>query len=187
MNNRITRLLRSRGVWLVSLIVVAGALFLWWVRSNGGPEALREAYGYWIGVALIPVLSVLAVSPFPSEFVIMGLSAVYGFWLGAAFSWVGLYGAAFVQYFVARRTARDFDFESARARLPQWLQRFPAHHPAFLICARWIPWGPHLVNTAAGVYEVPLKRHAWCAAISCVPYAIVFAAIGASLLTFNRP
>jgi len=167
---------------LILLIVLMGIGLLWFISSKEQVVALREAYGYWIGAALVPVLTVMAVSPVPSEFVIIGLGAIYEFWIGTAFAWVGLYGAAFMQYFVARRTARDFDFETAKKRMPRWLQRFPARHPAFLICARWMPFGPHLVNTAAGVYEVPLRRHAWCAAISCVPYAMLFAAMGANLV-----
>ena len=77
--------------------------------------------------------------------------------------------------------ARDFDFEHARTRLPSWLNQFPVEHPAFLIVARWLPWGPHLVNSAAGVYGVPLARHGWCAAVGIVPQALFISAVGHGL------
>jgi uncharacterized membrane protein YdjX (TVP38/TMEM64 family) len=177
------RALRSRGVWMIVLIAVLGGVLLYWFQASGGAEALRGRFGLWVGVLLIPVMAVVAVSPFPSEFGAMAFGAMYGFWIGSALSWTGWMCAAFLQYFVARRTARDFDFEHAKQRLPRFLRSFPAHHPAFLICARWVPWGPHLVNTAAGVYEVSPVRHGWCAAISLIPYSLFMTAIGAGLIS----
>jgi len=166
---------------MIVLMLVGGALLVAGVKKLGGPVALRELLGPMAPLVLIPIHAVVATSPFPSEVLAVGYTAMYGFWLGAALGWVGWFCGAFVQYFVARRTAQDFDFDQARSRLPQWLAQFPVDHPAFLICARWLPWGPHLVNTAAGVYGVPLFRHGWCAAISIVPHTLVVAGIGAGL------
>jgi uncharacterized membrane protein YdjX (TVP38/TMEM64 family) len=175
------RILRSRGIRLIVSLFVAGALIVVGINRLGGPAALRHMLGPLAPLVLIPIHAVVAVSPFPSEVLAVGFTAMYGFWLGAALGWVGWFVAAFLQYFVARRTALDFDFEHARSRLPRWLAQFPVEHPVFLICARWLPWGPHLVNTAAGVYGVPLFRHGWCAAISIIPHTLFVAAIGAGV------
>jgi len=37
------------------------------------------------------------------------------------------------------------------------------------------------VNSAAGAYEVPLGRHAWCAAISIVPPALIVSGLANGL------
>ncbi len=178
------RLAASEGVRLIVALLIAGGLIVAGINRLGGPVALRDMMGPFAPFVLVPIHAVVAVSPFPSEVLAVGFTAMYGFWLGAALGWVGWFCGAFLQYFVARRTARDFDFEHARSRLPRWLAQFPVEHPAFLICARWLPWGPHLVNTAAGVYGVPLVRHGWCAAISIIPHTLVVAAIGAGLFGF---
>lgn len=177
----VARVVSSRGVRLIATFLVAGWLLVVGVNRLGGPVALRDMLGPGAPLFLIPVHAVVAVSPFPSEVLAVGFTPMYGFWRGAALGWTGWFLAAFLQYYVARLTARDFDFEHARARLPRWLAAFPVDHPAFLIMARWLPWGPHLVNTAAGVYAVPLARHAWCAALGIVPHALFVSAIGAGI------
>lgn len=175
------RAVRSKGVRLIFLLLVLGVLFVYLLKSLGGPEAIRDRLGYSAVALIVPVQAVVAVSPFPSEIVVIGTTAIYGFWFGAVIAWLGWFFAAFLQYFVARHTARDFDFERVRSRLPNWIDRFPVEHPAFLILARLVPWGPHLVNSAAGVYGISLIRHGWCAAISIVPQALFFSAVGNGL------
>jgi uncharacterized membrane protein YdjX (TVP38/TMEM64 family) len=177
----ISRLAASRGVRLIVTFLLAGWLLVWGVDRLGGPVAVRDLLGPSAPLFLIPIHAVVAVSPFPSEVLAVGFTPMYGFWGGAALGWTGWFVAAFLQYYVARRTARDFDFEHARSRLPRWLAALPADHPAFLIIARWLPWGPHLVNSAAGVYGVPLSRHAWCAALSIIPHALFVSAVGEGL------
>ncbi len=175
------RAARSRGLRWILLLVALGGIFVVWLDSVGGPEALRARLGYSAVAVLVSLQAVIAVTPFPSEVVAIASTAIYGFWPGAVLAWFGWFAAAFLQYFVARRLARDFDFEQARARLPSWINQFPVAHPAFLILARWVPWGPHLVNSAAGVYGVPLARHGWCAAVGIVPQALFISAVGHGL------
>jgi uncharacterized membrane protein YdjX (TVP38/TMEM64 family) len=164
--------LASPGVWLIAAVLVFAWLFYEWVESIGGPGVLRTRYGLWAMLVLVPVQALVAVSPFPSEVLVVANSLVYGFWVGSAMAWVGWMLAAYLQYFLARRTAHDLDIDVVRARLPRWLSRFPVHHPMFLIFGRWLPWGPHLVNTAAGVFGVSLWRHGWCAGLATIPHAL---------------
>jgi len=174
--------LRSRGVQLVLVIVVLGIAFATWLDFKGGPDALLDQMGPAAPAILVSAIAVVSATPLPSELIAIPMTGIYGFWPGAIMIWVAWFIAAYLQYFVARRTARDFDFDRAHARLPHWLRRFPVSHPAFLICARWFPWGPHLVNTAAGVFGVALVRHGWCAAVSIVPQALFFSAVGNALV-----
>jgi len=169
---------------MILICVALGGLFFVWLKAVGGPEYLREHYGFEMAVAIVPIIAVVAVSPFPSELVAIATGSVFGFWLGSLLNWMGWMMAAFLQYGLARRTAKDFDFDAARARLPRWLRDLPAHHPLFLIPARWFPWGPHLVNTAAGVYSVSLIRHGWCAAISIVPQALFISAVANGIVSW---
>ena len=116
-------------------------------------------------------------SPVPSQVAAAPLVLLFGFWAGALLIWLGWWTAAGAQFYLARRTAVELDFEGLRARLPGWLRELPAGHPAFLVLVRWIPGGSHVVNTAAGAYGVPLRRHLSFAALSIVPRALFFAGI----------
>lgn len=175
------RAFHSRGLLGIALLILVGGLLAWWMRSLGGIEALRDRLGPATAIAIVPIQALIAVSPFPSEVVALGTSALYGFWGGALLAWCAWFTAAFIQYYAVRRAARDFDFEHARRRLPRRLRELPVSHPAFLILARWFLYGPHIVNSAAGAYEVPLGRHAWCAAISIVPPALIISGLANGL------
>jgi uncharacterized membrane protein YdjX (TVP38/TMEM64 family) len=177
------RVVASRAVHVIVLIVVLGGVLASWLSSVGGVAGLRQRFGLAAAAVIIPVHAVIAISPFPSEVVAFGISAIYGFWTGALLSWAGWMVAAVSHYALVRRAAVELDLDSVLTRLPRWLRRFPVHHPAFLIFGRWVPYGPQMVCTVAGAFRVPFWRFAWCAAVSIVPVALFFAALATGLVT----
>jgi uncharacterized membrane protein YdjX (TVP38/TMEM64 family) len=130
---------------------------------------------------LIPLQALAAFTPLFGEMIGVASAGLYGFWLGTAMSCAAWMLTALVQYGIARRTARDFDFDASLARLPAWLRRFPVDHPMFLIGVR-LPLGGPIVNAAAGIFGVSLWRHTWCAAVGILPRAMFFAGLGIGLL-----
>ena len=137
---------------------------------------------------LLPLQTLLALSPIPSQIAAVPLVLMFGFPLGAALVWLGWLATAAVQFELFRRAAVELDFQARRARLPRWLRDLPAGHPAFLLCVRWIPGGSHVVNGAAAAYGVPLARHLGWAALSILPRALFFAALvhGVAWTLFTR-
>ncbi len=178
------RIVTSRGVQLIAATVLLGGLLVMWIDAMGGVEGVRDRFGWYTAVILVPVQALVAVSPIPSEVVALPSSAIHGFTLGAILNWIAWMLAAMLQYALARRTAQDFDFDGALDRLPGWLRRYPVDHPAFLIGVRQLPWGAHVTNSAAGAFRVSLWRHIWCAAIGIVPGALLISALGNELLRF---
>ena len=176
------RLAGSPGVQLLLAMVLLGGALVSWIESVGGVTALRDRFGLFTAVIVIPVHAIVAISPFPSEVIAFGNGALYGVWKGALLSWLGWMLAAVTNYGLVRRAAADVNLEPAFARLPRWLRRFPVHHPIFLIAGRWIPYGPQLISTAAGAFRVPLWRFSWCTGVSIVPVALFFAALASGLL-----
>lgn len=177
-----SRALRSWGLLGIVAVVAAGGLLALWMRSFGGAELMRDQLGPLAALFIVPVQALVAVSPFPSEVIALVTCTFYGFWGGALLAWCAWFLAAFLQYELVRRTARDFDFERTRRRFPKRLRDLPVSHPAFLILGRWLPYGPHVVNSAAGAYGVSLRRHAWCAAVSIVPPALVISGVANGLI-----
>ena len=181
-DTRSRALLRSPLVQ-IALVIVAVSLLGWlvwsWMTTHGGLEEVARRYGLIAALLLVPLQTLisLSLSPIPSDVVVFATSLVYGFWLGALFGWLGWMAGAIIQYAVVRRIAQDVDVESLRQRFPEWLRRVPVDHPLFLICGRWLPLGPHVVNTTAGVLRVPLLRFLWCAAVGIAPVAVLVAAL----------
>jgi uncharacterized membrane protein YdjX (TVP38/TMEM64 family) len=171
------RIISSRGIQLSLAVVVVAALLAFWLAGDGVADRIAEQLGWPGAVALVVAQALIAVSPFPSQIVAVPVGVTYGFWIGAALIWTGWMLAAVLQYGLSRRTADDIDLTSLLERTPEWLRRFPAGHPFFLIIARQLPIGPHIVNISAGVLHVPLWRHLWCAAIAVVPEAVFISGI----------
>lgn len=174
------RLFRSPGLRMIAGAVVIGWISLAWLDYVGGPEALRERFGLGAAAVLVPLEAFASLSIFPGEFIAVALGMLYGFWLGSFFIWLGWMLTAYMQYFMVRRVAEDFASEFER--LPAWIQRFPVGHPVFLIVGRWVPFGGHLVNPAAGAFKVPLWRYTWCSAIGIGAGSFLFGAAGSGLV-----
>ena len=90
--------------------------------------------------------------------------------------------AAITEYSLYRRIAHDAGPIAGLGRLPAWLRRLPVHHPAFLIGARFLPFGNQLVNTTAGLARVPFLRFLWPTALALIPIAALISALSVGLV-----
>lgn len=146
---------------------------------------LADEYGWRATLILLPLQTLisLSLSPFPSDFVGFALALMHGFWGGTALIWLGWMLAAWIQYSLAKRAKAAGPIAGLTSRLPQWLQRLDIAHPAFQICGRWFPMGPHIVNTAAGVRGIPAGRFLLFAAIGILPVALIIAGLANGLFS----
>ncbi|MCM2374373.1 TVP38/TMEM64 family protein [Aporhodopirellula aestuarii] len=183
----VKRTITSPTVYVIVLLVVLSVWLLNWMTAMGGPAAVREAYGMRAPLVTIPVHIVVAITPFPSDFISIANGAVYGFYAGAALSWFAWWIAAILEFGLGYRARKDFDLELAIKNAPSWVRRVPVNHPVFLIGARQIPWlGGHLTAFVPGAAGVHLSRFVWCSAIAVIPGSIVMAAIGAGLVGLSQ-
>lgn len=176
---------------LLALLAISFLAWIAWVLLDI-PTVLawaRSLHGPIPALVLIPLQTAISLSfsPIPSDVVGIALCAVYGFTRGAFCIWIAWMLGAWIEYALVRRIASRVDEEAARAKLPEWLQNLPVDHPAFLVCGRWFPLGPHLVNSAAGAAGVSIWRYAWTAATGIAVSAIVVAAIATGLLAAGTP
>ena len=176
------RVLGSRALHLIVLIFGGGWLILAALEAAGGPDAIRERHGLMAVAFLIPAQIAAALTPVPSELIAIPTAAIYEFWLGALVIWFGWVAATPFRYLVVRHLARDLNLEGGREKLPRWLQRFPVESPVYLVCARWLPYGPHLVDYTAGAAGVRLRTLLWSAAIATIAPALLFSALANELL-----
>lgn len=169
------RLLRSRGLWMIVTVAGFGWLVVEGLDRMGGPAEIRATYGWRLAGPAVIAQALVSVSPLPGEAIAFTSSAVHGFWLGAGLNWLGWMLAAFLECGLVRWTARDVAF--SEEKLPRWLRRFPVDHPVFLIVARFLPLGSHLVNGIAGLRGVAIWRFTWTSAIALIPGALLISAI----------
>lgn len=183
-----------------ALLALLGISLLAWVAWAllDIPAALRWAQGLHgpiPGMLLVPLQTAISLSfsPIPSDVVGIALCVVYGFARGSFLVWLAWMLGAWIEYGLVRRMARQISQEeareeaAARRKLPSWLQRLPVDHPGFLICCRWFPLGPHLVNSAAGAAHVPLLRFSWTAAVGIAPVALLIGAVATGLVAASGP
>ena len=156
-------------------------LLVFRLAGDGEADRITQQLGGPGAAVLVVAQALIAVSPFPSQIVAVPLAVMYGFWRGVALIWTGWMLAAALQYWLSRRTADDIDLNSWLERTPRWIRRFPAGHPLFLILARQLPIGPHIVNITAGALHVPLWRHLWCAAIAVIPEAVIISGVSVGI------
>ncbi len=157
----------------------------------GAPESLvtfHQRYGLAATFVLVPLQTLvsLSLSPVPSDVVGFALALIHGFWMGAFLIWVAWMAGALIQFSLARRAVDEARLAKLLERAPAWIKRFDARHPVFLICGRWLPLGPHLVNTAAGIKKVPLPLFLVTATLGIAPVALLIAALASGLIDAAR-
>ncbi len=159
------------------------------VAALGGLDdlaALRDRHGAVAGLALVPLQTLMSVSfsPIPSDVVALAIASLCGFRVGSVLIWIGWMAGAIVQYELARHAGGDGTAARLRARLPRRLQALDPGHPLFLICARWLPLGPHIVGTVAGALGVPRGRYLGAATLATLPVSLLVAAMGAGMASW---
>lgn len=174
---------RLRFIIMAAMVVVGGYFVARWVESIGGPAKFRSEFGLLAPAITLPLHAIVSISPFPSDVLCVANGALYGFWLGAALSWLGWWVAGLAEYGFGYQARRDFNLAARWERLPRWLRKFPVGHPVFLIGVRQVPGiGGHMATLLPGAAGVPFLRHVWCSAIAIVPGALLMSAIGVGLL-----
>ena len=165
------------------VLTLLGALLIDWIDNMGGPVAFRMKFGLFAPVLTVTLHIILALTPFPSDAVSISNGAMYGFRLGVGLSWFGWWLAALAEFALGRRAGIDFCLDTALAKTPGWVQRFPISHPAYLILSRQIPWlGGHISTFVPGAAGVSWRRYAWCSAIAIIPGALIMTGIGVGIM-----
>ncbi len=176
------RVLGSRALQMLAVVIGGGYLILAGLDAAGGPEAIRERHGLMAVAFLLPAQIAAAITPVPSELIALPMAAIYEFWLGALVIWFGWVAATPIRYLIVFHMKDDFDLEGGRERLPNWMKRFPVDHPAYLVFGRWLPYGPHLVDYTAGAAGVRLRTLMWSSAVAMILPALAFSALANEML-----
>ena len=175
----------SPTVGVILVVLILAAWLSHWLASND-VRSFRDSLGPSAFAVTLPIHVILALTPFPADFVAIANGAMFGLLVGTPLSCLGWWIAALLQFGLGRRARRDFSLERRTANMPEWLKRLPLDHPLYLICVRQVPWlGMHLGSFVPGAAGVKFTRFLWCSAIGVIPGSLLMTAIGAGIMQWK--
>lgn len=169
----------GRVVSVASIVIVAVSVL--WLRQMGYEEAGRRIVplGWAAPIVAVTVLSMLVVVPgVPSDLFGVVNGALFGPIAGGLVNWVGALAGSAICYAIGRRLGEHPWVSGLIARLPQRM-RWGVGSLPFLLLVRYLPAvGGTTVNYTAGAMRVSIGRFLWTAAVSTLPPAWFWAAVG---------
>lgn len=153
--------MHRRGLVAVALLLLlaVAAAGAWLLAHSTGlvtAESLKEILASirqdrWAPLLVIGLFLVAGAIAFPINLVVLATAAVFGPWLGYAYSVVGVFGSAFLMYFLGARLGRDRLERHFGPRARQVLEATRRRGFLVVLAFRVLPVAPAtLVNMGAG-------------------------------------
>jgi phospholipase D1/2 len=182
----------------VALLLGLGALAVaWWAAGAAGlvsPERVRlllaEARGYpWAPALVLAAFLVGAVVAFPVNVLVLATAAVYGPWLGFAYSSLGAFAAAFLMYFAGAWLGKAALARLFGPRLQRVLGAARARGFMVVVAFRVVPVAPGtVVNLGLGVSGIRTADFALGTVVGMTPGLLLVSLLGDRLAAFvSRP
>jgi Uncharacterized conserved protein len=170
-------------VFFITLII----LFLYFDRQNQISQ-LIQAKGITGILLSILLMTVLCMTPIPSEGMVILLLKIFGIYEGAFYSWLGSILSSLTIFYFAHNFGQGFIQKIITPQrlktVDHWIQKKGA---LGLLIARLLPIPAFAVNYAAGVLpSVRLWPYVWTAALAIIPYYLgtVFVYLGIAKATW---
>ena len=151
---------------------------------GGDIQALRSfvrSAGPLGPLAVVGLMVVHTVLPFPAEVVTLVAGAVYGPWLGLLFTWIGAMVGGIAGFALARWIGHPLLRRWLPPRAKEVSERWIGESAAWsLLVLRLLPFVSfNLINYAAGLSEVDFWTFLWTMAVGILPFSILLALLGA--------
>jgi uncharacterized membrane protein YdjX (TVP38/TMEM64 family) len=179
----IRRVLLSRVLWFVIVVLVLAVAANRWMNEHGGIRATVERWGVLAPLVSLALATLTNVTPIGGLGFSILNGALFPFWVAVFLNLTsGIFGGT-LMYFVWRRGDHEFDIRSGIQKLPHWFRRHAGDNLLFLIVLRYLPWaGGALADMIAGSHRVPLRTQLLSCTLGYLPGAFVYALIGAGLV-----
>lgn len=177
--------------WISLLITGAAVLAYWLLFSGVSAHDLEEAiHGFGPGapLAYVAAFAVLPAFFFPVAVLALAGGLLFGFWAGAAYTFLGAVLNCTLMFFLARRLGRDRVERLLKRRLGERADRTFSFLKGpkgflFLILLRLIPAAPYnLINYAYGLSSMDYKTYILASVIGIIPGTFAFINIGDHML-----
>jgi uncharacterized membrane protein YdjX (TVP38/TMEM64 family) len=185
----------SKTSCIVAGVVLIGAGIATVLAMEGSamsPDQMSDyvlSYGAWAPLAVVALMILHSVVPFPAELLAICAGAIFGIVMGAALIWTGAMLGAALTFAVARWIGRD----AVEAWLPdhqiETLRRWSDDNgAAALLIGRFIPLiAFNLINLAAAMTRVRFATFLWTTAVGILPATVLCTYLGAHMRELDWP
>jgi dedA family protein len=182
--------------WILVSITVAAVLAYWLLFSGISADELDtfiRGFGPWAPLAYVAAFTVLPAFFFPVAVLALAGGLLFGFWAGAAYTFLGAVLNCTLMFFLARRLGKKQVERMLRSRLGERADRIFSFLEGrrgflFLVLLRLIPAFPYnLINYAYGLSAMDYKTYILASAIGIIPGTFAFINIGDHMLDLSSP
>lgn len=160
--------------WIVFIMILFIAMvitFLYVDRGNAISDAI-QSWGVWGALLALLFMTVICLTPLPSEGLLILCMKIYGVFTGILLGWAGsLISALFIFYmsrFHWQKFMRKVVTQERFEAVDRWVKQ---KGTLGLFIARLLPFPAFAVNYIAGVIpSVKLWPYTWTAALTIIPY-----------------
>jgi uncharacterized membrane protein YdjX (TVP38/TMEM64 family) len=176
--------------WHTFFFVLIGAaviVFLFYLDRHNRMSHVIQSFGMLGTIVAILFMTILCMTPIPSEGLLIMYLRIYGVGFGVFYSWLGSTLSTLIIYIIVKHYGRPImkkvvsidRFEQVNG----WVER---HGSVGLLAARLLPIPAFVVNYAAGLMPaVRFWSYMWTGVVSIMPYYIGVAFLYAGVLS-NR-
>lgn len=177
---------------LVVLLAVGVVLALVYgdaALSGDTAGAWLAGLGAWGALAIVFLMVLHCLVPFPAELLALAAGAAFGSVLGTLLVWTGAMLGAALSFWLSRRLGRRAVERLLPARHRASLDRWTEEQGAMtLLVSRFIPLiAFNLINYAAGLTRVSWWTFLWTTAIGILPITALSVWLGARMATLEWP
>jgi uncharacterized membrane protein YdjX (TVP38/TMEM64 family) len=177
------RIVRSRFLWTIAVLVALGLATNRWVELEGGPREVIRAWGVWGPIVAFVVQTITTMTPIGAVFLAVVNGALFGPQLGTAINLASGVVGGMMMYFVWRRGNHEFDIRQRMRHLPAWFRRHAGDNLLFLVALRLLPWaGGSLADLIAGSHQIRLRTQFASLLLGYFPGSVIYALLGAGLI-----
>jgi uncharacterized membrane protein YdjX (TVP38/TMEM64 family) len=179
----VRRVLLSKFLWVLILLVVVSVLANRWVEEEGGPREAVAQWGMWAPLAAFVLQTITSFTPVGAVFLSVVNGMLFDLWLAVAINLASGIAGGVVMYLLWRRGNHEFDIQRRMEAMPQWFRRHAGDNVWFLVALRQVPWaGGRVADLIAGAHRVPFRTQLLSLVIGYVPGSLIYALMGAGLI-----
>jgi len=171
----------------LALVLASGAVD--WFASPEDMAIWLRGIGAWAPLAVVLLMILHSVVPFPAELLAACAGAVFGTVLGSVLVWIGAMLGAALSFWLARRFGRILIDRFLPARHAEALDKWSVEQGTLaLLISRFIPViAFNLINYSAGLTRVGFGTFLWTTALGILPITILSAWLGAHMISLSWP
>ncbi|QQE77690.1 TVP38/TMEM64 family protein [Alicyclobacillus sp. SO9] len=168
------QLLANKSLWVKLTVIVVFCSLLSLIYLNSNHHVIQALQGFgWGGIVIsIFLMTMLCLTPIPSESLLFVLMRVYGIAWGVFYGWIGLVLSSIIIFIVMRKLGSEFVQSKT---YPKWFQMIDSAISTTgirgLLISRLLPIPAFFSSLIIAIMpSVRFRDYLWTSAVSVIPY-----------------